>query len=81
MRQADASDVSESIPVITSPSAPPTTRAKCRKPTAPLRMTRTIRIVSQTSQSSELWIRKAGAPYVSESIPVITSHAAPYSPS
>eukprot|EP00959_Pyramimonas_sp_CCMP1952_P246226 5146601-Pyramimonas_sp.AAC.1 len=40
MRQADASDVSESIPVITSPGAPPCSRVKCRTPTAPPRMTR-----------------------------------------
>eukprot|EP00959_Pyramimonas_sp_CCMP1952_P220235 4604735-Pyramimonas_sp.AAC.1 len=45
MRQADASDVSESIPGITSPAAPPAARVKS-KPRAPLRMTRTIRIVS-----------------------------------
>eukprot|EP00959_Pyramimonas_sp_CCMP1952_P339181 7103519-Pyramimonas_sp.AAC.1 len=36
------SDVSQSIPVITSPAAPPTARVKCRKPTTPLRTTRTI---------------------------------------
>eukprot|EP00959_Pyramimonas_sp_CCMP1952_P464059 9485975-Pyramimonas_sp.AAC.1 len=48
MRQGDASDVSEAIPAIASPAAPPTARVKCRKPTAPLRVTRTIRIVSRT---------------------------------
>eukprot|EP00959_Pyramimonas_sp_CCMP1952_P063745 1331674-Pyramimonas_sp.AAC.1 len=41
MQQADAPDVSESIPVITSPAAPLTDRVKCRKPAAPLKITRT----------------------------------------
>eukprot|EP00959_Pyramimonas_sp_CCMP1952_P379316 7945752-Pyramimonas_sp.AAC.1 len=41
MRQADASHVSESVPVIT-------VRVKCRKPTASFRMTRTMRTVSRT---------------------------------
>eukprot|EP00959_Pyramimonas_sp_CCMP1952_P331736 6946444-Pyramimonas_sp.AAC.1 len=44
MRQADASDVSESIPVVNSPAVPSTARVKCRKRTTPLRMTRTIQI-------------------------------------
>eukprot|EP00959_Pyramimonas_sp_CCMP1952_P083389 1742796-Pyramimonas_sp.AAC.1 len=48
MRQLDASDVSESIPVLTSPVAAPTARVKCTKPTAPLKTIRTIRIVSRT---------------------------------
>eukprot|EP00959_Pyramimonas_sp_CCMP1952_P183421 3835043-Pyramimonas_sp.AAC.1 len=47
MRQADTSDLSESIHVITSPAARPTARVEGRKPTAPLRMTRRIRIVSR----------------------------------
>eukprot|EP00959_Pyramimonas_sp_CCMP1952_P392812 8230911-Pyramimonas_sp.AAC.1 len=63
MRQADASDVSESIPVLPALQPPPlTARVKCRKPTAPLRM---------------LSIRKVDAPDVSESDPVIASNAAP----
>eukprot|EP00959_Pyramimonas_sp_CCMP1952_P315391 6601074-Pyramimonas_sp.AAC.1 len=69
MRQADASDVSESIPVITSPANPPTARVKCRKPTA-------HGTSSGSRKSSELRIRKADAPDVSKSISVITSHAA-----
>eukprot|EP00959_Pyramimonas_sp_CCMP1952_P274842 5745546-Pyramimonas_sp.AAC.1 len=44
---AYASDVSQSIPVVTSPAAPPTARAQSRKHTTPLRMTRTIRMVSR----------------------------------
>eukprot|EP00959_Pyramimonas_sp_CCMP1952_P223219 4666588-Pyramimonas_sp.AAC.1 len=70
MRQADASDVSESA------------RVKSRKPTAPLRMTRTIRAVLRPSSgsrpSSELWITQANAPDVFKSIHVTTSTVAPY---
>eukprot|EP00959_Pyramimonas_sp_CCMP1952_P073221 1530749-Pyramimonas_sp.AAC.1 len=43
MRKADAPDVSESVSKITA-----TARVKHRKPTAPLKMTRTIRIASRT---------------------------------
>eukprot|EP00959_Pyramimonas_sp_CCMP1952_P282379 5902228-Pyramimonas_sp.AAC.1 len=62
MRQADASDICESTPVITSPAA---TLQPGRKPTAPLRMTRTIqfrRPNSGSRPSSELSIRQADAP-------------------
>eukprot|EP00959_Pyramimonas_sp_CCMP1952_P336646 7049119-Pyramimonas_sp.AAC.1 len=48
MRQTDAPDASESVSAITSSVAPPTARVKYRKPTASLKITRTIRIVSRT---------------------------------
>eukprot|EP00959_Pyramimonas_sp_CCMP1952_P446427 9347042-Pyramimonas_sp.AAC.1 len=72
MRQADASDVSESIPLSTSPvdALQPELSAETRQH---LRTTRTIRIVSRPSSgsrpSSELGIRQADAPDVSKSIP------------
>eukprot|EP00959_Pyramimonas_sp_CCMP1952_P352587 7387111-Pyramimonas_sp.AAC.1 len=52
MRQANASDVSESIPVIMSPVAP-LQSFKCRKPTAPLKMTRAVRIVRDLARAAD----------------------------
>eukprot|EP00959_Pyramimonas_sp_CCMP1952_P443474 9284247-Pyramimonas_sp.AAC.1 len=66
MQQADASDVSESIPVITSPAAP---------------LQPEFIIVSRTRQQTEFQaLDSKDAPDLSESIPVITSHAAPPQP-
>eukprot|EP00959_Pyramimonas_sp_CCMP1952_P308575 6458116-Pyramimonas_sp.AAC.1 len=45
MRQVDATDVSKTIPVITNRL---TARVKCRKRTAPLKMTRRTQIVLHT---------------------------------
>eukprot|EP00959_Pyramimonas_sp_CCMP1952_P000380 7269-Pyramimonas_sp.AAC.1 len=64
MRQADASDVSESIRDY-QPCSPPAARVRCRKQTAPLRVTRKKKLRGPSwgsRPSSELWIRQADTP-------------------
>eukprot|EP00959_Pyramimonas_sp_CCMP1952_P277621 5803409-Pyramimonas_sp.AAC.1 len=72
MRRADAPDVSESIPVITSPAAP---RELQKTDSTSQDDSRSREPRSGSKPSSEL--RQAGAPDVFKSICVITSPVAP----